>query len=139
MAQFAVALAAASILAIGASATAQIRCPAELSISEQPVAPPGMRGEGAQRTRPLQRVAIFDGVPSEKKELKPSRTSREGGLTVQVFDLPTPRLRPTIIVCRYADTPATLSAPIPTTVKRCVLRFAGSAQAGKARPQSECS
>jgi hypothetical protein len=94
-----------------------------------------MRGEAAQRTRRLQRVAVFDGVPSEKKELRPSRTARDGDGTVQVFDLPDPRLRPTIIVCRYADTAVTLTAPVPAAVKRCTVRLGAAA---RGRQQVEC-
>jgi hypothetical protein len=122
--------------ALGGTAAAQISCPSALTINEQPVAPPGMRGVPAQRNRPLLRVSIFDGVPSEKNELKPSRPGREGDATVQVFTLPEPRLRPTIVVCRYADTSVTLTAPVPATVKRCTVR--PSAQA-KGRRQIDCS
>jgi hypothetical protein len=127
----------------GAPAAAQIRCPSDLTLTETPIAPPGMRGESAERKRPLLRAAVFDGLPSEKRELSPTRSSREGEVTVQVFDLPNPRQRPSILVCRYSDTPATLTAAIPATIKRCVLRFVWNAQArrieaGRIRPQTEC-
>jgi hypothetical protein len=127
--------AALAMPALGGTAAAQIRCPSELTVTEQPVAPPGMRGEAAQRTRRLQRVAVFDGVPSEKKELRPSRTAQESGGTVQVFELPNPRLRPTIIVCRYADTTVTLTAPVPAANKRCTVRLGAIA---RGRQQVEC-
>lgn len=134
----AAALAAVALLAApggGPAHAQQIRCPAELAVNEQPVAPPGMSGETAQRTRRLQRVSIFDGTPSERRELRPNRTARDGDGTVQVFDLPDPRLRPAIIVCRYADTPVTLTAPVPVAAKRCTVRL-GAASRG--RQQVEC-
>ena len=123
----AVILVAAGIEAV----SAQLRCPSELTVNEQPVAPPGMRGEAAQRTRALSRVSVFDGLPSEKKELRARRVG-----DAQVFDLPSPRVRPSILVCRYADTAVTLTAPIPTTIARCTVR---GAAAGRARQQVECS
>lgn len=124
------ALAAALVASTATPAPAQLRCPSELAVNEQPLAPPGMRGEAAQRTRALSRITVFDGLPSEKKEL---RARRDGD--AQVFDLPSPRTRPSILVCRYADTPVTLSAPIPTTVARCTVRGAAGA---KARQQVDC-
>ena len=137
MMRAAAALAAACLVvpALGGSAVAQIRCPSELVVNEQPVAPPGMRGEAAQRSRRLLRVAVFDGVPSEKKELRPSRSTREANASVQVFELPNPRLRPTIIVCRYADTAVTLTAPVPAANKRCTVRLGAVA---RGRQQVEC-
>ena len=66
--------------ALGGTAAAQIRCPTELTINEQPVAPPGMRGAPAQRTRALQRISVFDGLPSEKKEIKPSRGAGDAAI-----------------------------------------------------------
>jgi hypothetical protein len=109
---------AVGLVAAGAvDASAQPRCPAELTVNEQPVAPPGMRAESARRTRMLARVTVFDGLPSEKRELRARRAG-----DAQIFDLPTPRLRPAILVCRYTDTEVTLSAPLPTTVVRCTVR-----------------
>lgn len=126
----AAALAIGSLLAASGAASAQLRCPSEIAVNEQPVAPPGMRAEPAQRMRALARVAVFDGLPSEKKELRSRRTG-----DAQVFDLPNPRLRPAILVCRYADTAVTLSAPIPTTMARCTVR---GATGSRARQQVAC-
>lgn len=124
-------LAAGLAVAGAGTAAAQLRCPSELAVNEQPVAPPGMRGETARRMRPLAGITVFDGLPSEKRELRSRRTG-----DAQVFDLPSPRLRPAILVCRYADTAVTLSAPIPTTVARCTVR---GATGPRARQQVDCS
>jgi hypothetical protein len=129
-----VALALAAVLVaagVGVEAGAEtLRCPSELVVNEQPLAPPGMRAEAAQRTRQLSGITVFDGMPSEKKELRPRRAG-----DAQVFDLPNPRLRPAILLCRYADTAVTLSAPLPTTIARCTLR---GADGPRARQQVAC-
>jgi hypothetical protein len=124
------ALAAVLIVAATVAGAETRHCPSELVVNEQPLAPPGMRAEPAQRTRQLTAVAVFDGLPSEKKELRPRRAG-----DAQVVDLPSPRLRPAILLCRYADTAVTLSTPLPTTIARCTLRGAGGQ---RARPQVVC-
>ncbi|MBL8702304.1 MAG: hypothetical protein JNK67_28215 [Alphaproteobacteria bacterium] len=134
-------LAGASLAAL--DATAQVRCPAELAVNEQPQAPPGFRGDGATRTRPFLRMSVFDGLPAEKADLAPSRESREGEARVQIFDLPDPRTRPAVLVCRYLDTDATLTVALPTTIKRCSFRFVWNAAAkrietGRTKPQASC-
>lgn len=129
--------------AVATGATAQTRCPAELTVSEQPQAPPGYKAENATRTRPFLRLSVFDGLPAENVDLAPSRESREGDVRVQLFDLPDPRLRPAVLVCRYADTAATLSIVLPLTVKRCSFRFvynvaAKRIETGRIKPQASC-
>ncbi|MBM3523701.1 MAG: hypothetical protein FJX57_12145 [Alphaproteobacteria bacterium] len=139
-------LSSALALAMGVAATgavAQTRCPAELTVNEQPQAPPGYRADSATSTRPFLRLSVFDGVPSENVNLAPARESRDGTARVQTFELPEPRQRPAVMVCRYLDTAATVSVVLPTTVKRCTFRFVYNEAAkridtGRVKPQASC-
>lgn len=102
------------------------RCPPEISVSWSiPEPPTGWDVSGAQEGRRvvhyLVSVTFSDGAPEDGAFLRPTETRelKGGGAVIEKYDF-SDRVNPTIwLICRYGNTPATLSKSIPEELKSC--------------------
>lgn len=102
------------------------RCPSEISVSWNIPAPPtGWDIPGIEASRSvihyLVSATFSDGSPENGAFLRPMTTheQKEGGGTIEKYDF-SDRVNPTIwLVCKYGNTPATLTKSIPNELEIC--------------------
>jgi hypothetical protein len=105
------------------------RCPQEVSVSWSiPVPPTGWDVSGVQKGRRvvhyLVSVTFSDGSPEDGAFLRPTATREleDEGVVIEKYDF-SDRVNPTIwLVCRYGNTPATLTKSIPAKLESCEVR-----------------
>lgn len=101
-------------------ALAHVACPMAVEVSQGLVAPVAGWVEGVDSVLPteLAGLAVFDGRPEERAQLKYDDERRTAETLTQTWDLPA-NPRGYWITCRYANTKVTLTRQLPGTVTRC--------------------
>ncbi|BBA36216.1 hypothetical protein sS8_4286 [Methylocaldum marinum] len=107
------------------------RCPPEVSVSWSIPAPPtGWDVSGAQEgprvAHYLVSVTFSDGPPENGAFLRPALTREVevdgGSVVIERYEF-SDRVNPTIwLVCRYGNTPATLTKSIPAEMESCEVK-----------------
>ena len=137
-------LAGATLLSSQAPAPAQrFTCPATITITETPSAPPSAgapwRAEAAKSQHKFVHPNIYNGTPGkEEYDLAPDDEQTQGKQIHQSWNV-TRRTMNFFVRCGYEGTAATLVADLPPTLRICNLTFQnmGGDQPG-ASPSFEC-
>lgn len=116
------AVVATTVATLGTLALAEpIACPPSISVKEalDKTAPEPWAARFDASSRALAGVSFFDGDPNDQRSIAPVRDSPLAGRDrVATWRFGTSSV-PVWLVCRYLDSGATLSRPLPTTYREC--------------------
>ena len=113
------------LTALALSATLQFDCPATIETRQQQLgASPGWqvatRNEQGQQHQPhsppLDNLALFDGDPDERAQLKPDNGDSDA---LHYWSLDRRNPRPFYLVCHYRETAITLQQALPAGISYC--------------------
>ena len=115
----------AACLGVGlfaAQAAAEVSCPDQLSVQQRAEAPDGWSVSYAETAPRLAGVAVFDGPPSNRANLKfdqRKQSNRELTLVWKLRESP----RSHYLQCSYERTTATIATALPPGVRQCEVVF----------------
>jgi hypothetical protein len=115
-------LGAGVLAAHGWLAHAEVSCPDQLSVQQRAEAPQGWSVSYQETSPRLAAVALFDGPPANRVNLKfdqRKQTARELILVWQLRESP----RSHYLQCSYERTTATIATPLPPGVRECEVVF----------------
>jgi hypothetical protein len=105
-------------------------CPRSIDVQESLPSPEGFTAAATHVAHAFDGVTLFDGPPAELASLVPDDEKSKGSHLTQTWRFPSPREHPLFLVCRYADTSATLTRELPAAVTTCSISLEWSEKGG---------
>jgi hypothetical protein len=107
---------------LAAAAAAEVSCPDQLSVQQRAEVPDGWQVSYGETAPRLAGVALFDGPPSNRANLKFDRRKQSNRETVLVWTLrDSPRSH--YLQCSYERTTATIATALPPGIRQCEVVF----------------